>query len=81
MINTGVKEYIFHHVLSKQWLFKHVGQTAITPPVIGYRTTAMGNNKAQIGKIGEQITLQKLHKGGGVGIDIMSTSCMKVWIT
>ena len=80
MVNAGIEEHIAHNVLGQGRLVQHVGQTAITAPVIGHRATAVGDNKTQLGKVREQIGLDKLHKRGGVGVDVMRAGGMKIRI-
>ena len=45
------------------------------------RSPTMRNNEAQIRKIAEQISLNELHEGRGVRINVVGTSGMKVFVT
>src|SRR5438132_13022286 len=45
VIDTGIEEYVLQHDLRQQPELGVLRQTAVAPPVIGYRTAAMRNDE------------------------------------
>src|SRR5690606_13232089 len=78
VVNTGVEVNVLHDVLSQRWALEHVGQTAVTAPVIGNSTTTVRNDNAQIREVLEEIALNQLHESCGISVDVVSTRGMEV---
>ncbi len=62
-------------------LLQHVGQAPVAAPVIGHRPAAVRDDEAQGGEVGEQVALQELHEGGGVGVDVVGAGGVEGRIT
>ena len=71
VIDAGVEEDVVHQMGRQVGLLQHVGQTAIAAPMIGHRAAAMRDDELEGREIPEQVALQQLHEGDGVGGDIL----------
>ena len=67
-------------MFTQQGALHVLSQTAITTPVVRHCTAAVRNDQSQRREVLEQITLDELHKGRGVGIDVVRTGSMEVVI-
>ena len=78
VVHAGIEVDVLHEMRRKVRLVEHVRETAVAAPVVGDGTTPVGDHEAQVRKRGEQITLQELHEGGGVGVDVVRARGVKV---
>jgi len=57
--------------------FKSWASPRYRPPMIGNRPAAVRDDESQGRKVGEQVTGQKLHEGGGIGVDVVRAGGME----
>src|SRR4051794_2158945 len=77
MVNAGVEKNVVHDVTLQIRLSEHVGEPAVTTPVIRYGATAMRDDKAESRKIPEQIALDQLHEGDSIRSYVISAGRMQ----
>ena len=67
-------------MLLERGTLEHVGEPAVSAPVVGNGPAAVRNDEAQRGKIPEQIALDELHERRGVGVDVMRAGGVEIRI-
>ena len=72
------KKTLFEEVLGEERLLHLLGEAAIAAPVERHRAAAMRDDEFQRREILEQVALDELHEGGGVGVDVMRAGVMEV---
>jgi hypothetical protein len=50
-----------------------VGQAAEAPSVVGDRAAAVRDDQLQVRELLEQVGLEELHEGGGVGVEVVQS--------
>jgi hypothetical protein len=70
VVDAGIEVDIVHDMAGKRRLLEHVGQAPVASPVIGHRAAAVRDDEAQRREVLEEVALDELHEGDGVGRDI-----------
>ena len=67
-------------MLGERRLVQHVGQPAIATPVVGHGAAAVGDDQTQRREVGEEVALDELHEGRGVGVDVVRAGGVEVGV-
>ena len=71
VVDAGVEEDVAQDVFFQRWLLHRHRQPPEAAPVVGHGAAAVRNDQPQGGEVGEQVALDQLHEGGGVGVEVV----------
>ena len=71
VVDAGVEEHVAQQVLLELRLAERHREPAEATPVVGHRAAAVRDDELQVGEVAEQIALEQLHEGRGVGVQVV----------
>src|SRR5688572_9555268 len=80
VVDAGIEEYVAQQVILEQRSLHLLRQPAISAPVERHRAAAMRNDEPQAREVAEQVALDQLHEGGGVGVEVVRAGVMEIGI-
>jgi hypothetical protein len=71
VVDAGVEEDVVEQVVAQQGLLQLLRQPPVAAPVVGCGAAAVRDDELQRREVLEQVALDELHHGGGVGVDVV----------